>query len=194
MSVWCRTQKEKKYVLTRKSDANLSAACFHIIPNSSPLHSNLQRQNTSAFIKSSHTLIQLGFFSSMGSLSVFSIGRYKQWLMTTVSRIEVNKAFFSWRGFERRSHAAEHEIGLLFFPGKNQQFCRIPEKVFLVEEKKIWHARWFQRIQNSGGKCPFSVRMEGRRLHGLLTRFGKGLYGTWLDKKKKTKTLMHIEG
>lgn len=102
--------------------------------------------------------------------------------MTTVSRIEAGKAFFSWRGFEKRSHAAEHEIGLLFFPGKNQQFSRIPEKVFLAEEKKNLTCTL---IQNSGVKCPFSVRMKGRRLHGLLTRFGKGLYGTGPDKKKK---------
>lgn len=47
--------------------------------------------------------------------------------------------FIIWRGFEKRSHAAEHVVGLLFFPKKNRQFNRTPrtpEKVFLQEDKK----------------------------------------------------------
>lgn len=73
--------------------------------------------------------------------------------MTTVSRIEAGEAFFSWRGFEKRSHAAEHEIGLLLFPGKNQQFSRIPEKVFLVEGKK--KKSDMRADSEFGGKMPF---------------------------------------
>lgn len=43
------------------------------------------------------------------------------------------QGFFSWRGFEKRSHAAEHVISLPFFPEKYQQFSwtpQTPEKVF----------------------------------------------------------------
>lgn len=41
---------------------------------------------------------------------------------------------FSWRGFEKRSHAAERAISLSFFPQRHQQFNwtpQTPEKVSL---------------------------------------------------------------
>lgn len=61
------------------------------------------------------------------------------------------QGFLSWRGFEKRSHAAEHVVGLPFFPKKNQQFRtnrtpQAPEKGFSSKTKKIRHARQF-RIQ-----------------------------------------------
>lgn len=97
-----------------------------------------------------------------------------------------------WRGFEKRSHAAEHVVGLLFFPKKNRQFNRTPqtpEKVFLQEDKKNPTCT---PIQNSGGKCPFSVRMEGRRLHGLLTTLWQG--PPWHLAGHKKKKAIQIEG
>lgn len=45
-----------------------------------------------------------------------------------VTQIEAGEAFLSWRGFEKRSHAAEHVVGLLFFPKKKQQFNQTPQK------------------------------------------------------------------
>lgn len=86
------------------------------------------------------------------------------------------QGFLSWHGFEKRSHAAEHVVGLPFFPKKNQQFgtnrtSQTPEKGVLQQDKKNLTCT---PIQNSRGKCPFSVRKEARRLHGLLTTLWQG--------------------
>jgi len=35
------------------------------------------------------------------------------------------------------------------------------------------------------GKNALLVSGRGRRLHGLVTRFGKGLHNSWLDKKSR---------
>lgn len=73
---------------------------------------------------------------------------------------KVGTAVFSWRGFEKRIHAVGHALGLPFFS----------------DEPSSWTQRTLGRFfsgltikKKTRGKCPFSVRTEGRRLHGLLT-------------------------
>lgn len=107
----------------------------------------------------------------MGFLSVSSIKPIKT---TTDNRMEAGKAVFSWRGFEKRSHAAEHVISFPFFPKKHQQFSRTPQTLEKVSTTSNTKNPTWTPIQNSGGKCPFSVRMEKRRLHGLLITLWQG--------------------
>lgn len=105
---------------------------FCIILSSFLSHSNPQKQNTSAFIKSySHSFHWL---FSMGFLSVSSITPIKTMTVDNSYKGRNGQGFFSWRGFEKRSHAAERVISLSFFPQKHQQFSwtpQTPETVFL---------------------------------------------------------------
>lgn len=93
---------------------------FHIILNSFLLHSNPQKQNTYALIKSySHSIHWL---FSMGFLSVSSIRPIKTMNDDNSYEDGSGQGFFSWRGYEKRSHAAELVISLPFFSEKFQQF------------------------------------------------------------------------
>lgn len=68
--------------------------------------------------------------------------------------MEAGKAVFSWRGFEKRSHAAEHVISFPFFPKKHQQFSRTPQTLEKVSTTSNTKNPTWTPIQNSGGKCP----------------------------------------
>lgn len=122
-AIWNKTHKDQKCVISIH---------FHIILISFHLYSNLQKQNTSAFIKRySHSIHWL---FSMGFLSVSSIRPIKTKTDDNSYKNGSGQGFFSWRGFGKRSHAAEHIISLPFFPKKRHQFNwtpQTPEKVFL---------------------------------------------------------------
>lgn len=91
---------------------------------------------------------------------------------------------------------AHCETGLLFSPGEEPTVQSDSWKSFiLVEDKKkkkkdLTLLYCYSEFVRAGGgkKCPVRVRMKGRSLHGLLTRFGKGLCGTWPDKEIKRLT------
>lgn len=104
---------------------------FQIILSSFLSHSNPQKQNTSAFIKSYSGPIHWLF--SMGFLSVSSIRPIKTMTDNNSYKGRTGQGFFSWRGFAKRSHAAERVISLSFFPQRHQQFNwtpQTPEKGF----------------------------------------------------------------
>lgn len=97
---------------------------------------------------------------------------------------------FRWRGFEKRSHAAERVISLPFIPKKHQQFNwtpQTPQKTFLQydkkrkEKKSDLHAD--SEFKGENALLVWEWRVDA--FTGCWLRFGKGLHRTWPDKKKK---------
>lgn len=108
-------------------------------------------------------------FPSPPCLSV----QLKQWLTTTEGQ---KWDGFGWRVSEKRSHAAECVITLLFFPKKRRRLSRALQtprkKSSLISEPR-----------------ELGVRMKGKRLHGRLTRLSQR--PMWHSAKKKKKIRHH---
>lgn len=127
------------------------------------LRSDLQRQNTSAFIKNCQTFLLVGL-----------LNRPIQTMTDDNCGPLWNRApILSWGRTDRSVGFLE----IFFFLWKTKK------------KKDLTLLYCYSEFVRAGGKkCPIRVRMKGRSLHGLLTRFGKGLCGTWPDKEIKRLT------